>query len=71
MWYLMLLSIDRDRLSLPAYPDGYVVFFRGYYIIMAQRDAEGNVINCKPQSDRFAEEANAQAAFQSMCPDGI
>jgi hypothetical protein len=66
MWYLLLLSIDQDRLTLPAYPDGYIVLFRGYYIIMAERDPEGNLINCKPQSDRFTAEADALTAFESM-----
>lgn len=70
-WYLVLLSVNRDRLVLPGYPGGSLVFLRGYYIIMAQRDEAGNLINCKPQSQRFLEEADVLAAFQSMLPNGI
>ena len=70
-WYLVLLSVNQERLTLPGYPNGSVVFFRGHYIIMAQRDDVGNLINCKPQSQRFLEEADALAAFQSMLPTGI
>jgi hypothetical protein len=38
---------------------------------MAKRDPEGNLIHCKPQSDRFAVKADALAAFEAMQPNGI
>ena len=71
MWYLVLLEVSQDRLTLPGYPDGFMVFFRGYYIVIAKPDAEGNLINCKPQSNRFVGEADALAAFQATQANGI
>lgn len=64
-WYLMLLNVQQDMISLPRYPDGFMIFLRGHYIIMAQRDAEGNLINCKLQSDRIIPLTDALVAFEN------
>lgn len=68
-WFLALLAVNEEHVTLSRYPDGLVVLYRGYYMIMAQRDPEGKLIYCIPQSNRLPDEAAALAAWDASAVD--